>query len=56
MDATTFQDPQVQEVLQDFVLIKYQAEDLKASPHKELLDHFGIIGLPTYVVLVQEEN
>jgi len=56
MDATTFQDPQVQDVLQDFVLIKYQAEDLKASPHKELLDHFGIIGLPTYVVLIQEKN
>lgn len=56
MDATTFQDPQVQEVLQDFVLIKYQTEDLNASPHKELLDHFGIIGLPTYVVIIQEKN
>lgn len=51
MDATTFKDKKVQEALKEFVLIKYQAEDLKASPHKEMLKYFGIHGLPTYVVL-----
>lgn len=56
MDATTFKDEKVQEALKDFVLIKYQAEDLKASPHKEMLDYFGIIGLPTYVVLHSKET
>ncbi len=56
MDATTFKDEKVQEALEDFVLIKYQAEDLKASPHKEILDYFGIIGLPTYVVLQPKQT
>jgi len=56
MDATTFKDEAVQEVLKDFVLVKYQAEDLGVSPTKEILDRFGILGLPSYVVLLPQEN
>lgn len=56
MEATTFKDEKVQEALKEFVLIKYQAEDMKASPHKEMLDYFGIIGLPTYVVLQPKQT
>ncbi|MBN2018333.1 MAG: thioredoxin family protein [Candidatus Cloacimonetes bacterium] len=52
MEATTFKDDRVEEVLKDFVLVRYQAEDLKKSPTKELLDYFGVLGLPSYVVLV----
>lgn len=55
MDATTFKDPEVQQTLQDFVLIKHQAEDLKVSPHKELMEYFGILGLPTYVIIQPKE-
>jgi len=56
MDATTFKDGAVQNVLKDFVLIKYQAEDLGISPTKEILDRFGILGLPSYVVLLPKEK
>jgi thiol:disulfide interchange protein len=52
MEATTFRDDEVEEVLQDFVLVRYQAEDLKKSPTKEILDYYDVLGLPSYVVLV----
>lgn len=52
MEATTFKDDKVEEVLKDFVLVRYQAEDLNKSPTKELLDHFSVLGLPSYVVLI----
>ena len=51
MERTTFRDEAVVERFRDFVVIKYQAEHPGASPSRELLDHFGVIGLPTYVVL-----
>jgi thiol:disulfide interchange protein len=51
MDATTFRDPSVEERLEDYVLIKYQAEDPEAADTKPVLDRFGVVGLPTYVVL-----
>jgi len=56
MEATTFKDDNVEEVLKDFVLVRYQAEDLKKSPTKELLDHFGVLGLPSYVVLIPNSD
>ncbi|MBC8382739.1 MAG: thioredoxin family protein [Candidatus Cloacimonetes bacterium] len=52
MEATTFKDDKVEEVLKDFVLVRYQAEDMNKSPTKELLDNFGVLGLPSYVVLL----
>ncbi|MBD3241011.1 MAG: DUF255 domain-containing protein [Chitinivibrionales bacterium] len=51
MDATTFRDSTVQAKLRDFVLVKYQAEDPAEEPAKSILEHFGAVGLPTYVVL-----
>ena len=56
MDASTFKDLEVKEALKDYVLIKYQAEDLKASPNKEILERYNIMGLPTYIVLVPKET
>jgi hypothetical protein len=37
--------------LKDFVAVKYQAENVADPAVKEVLDHFGALGLPTYVVL-----
>ncbi|MFH0952698.1 MAG: cytochrome c biogenesis protein CcdA [Verrucomicrobiota bacterium] len=54
MDKTTFKDPDVQKRLQDFVVVKYQAELPNESPAREVLDHFGALGLPTYVILLPE--
>jgi thioredoxin:protein disulfide reductase len=51
MDATTFRDPKVREKLSEFVLVKYQAENPREPAVKEILDRFGVVGLPTYVVM-----
>jgi thiol:disulfide interchange protein len=51
MEATTFKDAAVRERLKDFIVVKYQAEFPSRSPAKDVLENFGAIGLPTYVVL-----
>ena len=51
MDKTTLQDPAVKKALAGYTRIKFQAEDLDASPAKELMQRVGSVGLPTYVVL-----
>ncbi|MBN1577031.1 MAG: thioredoxin family protein [Chitinispirillaceae bacterium] len=51
MDATTFRDPGVEELLKGYILIKYQAEKPDEPSIKKLLDRFGVVGLPTYVVV-----
>jgi thiol:disulfide interchange protein DsbD len=51
MDETTLQDPAVKAALAKYTRIKFQAEDLDASPAKELLQRVASPGLPTYVVL-----
>ncbi|MCH6550706.1 MAG: thioredoxin family protein, partial [Planctomycetes bacterium] len=51
MDKTTFKDDEVVARLEDYVKIKYQAEDLYASPTKEMLERFEGIGLPAYAIL-----
>ncbi|MBD3315332.1 MAG: thioredoxin fold domain-containing protein [Chitinivibrionales bacterium] len=55
MDATTFRDPSVEKNLDDYVLVKYQAENPDAEEVKPILDRFKVVGLPTYVVLKPKE-
>jgi len=51
MDLTVFNQSSVQQRLKDFVVVKYQAESPNTPPAREVLDHFGVMGLPTYLVL-----
>jgi thiol:disulfide interchange protein DsbD len=51
MDKTTLKDPEVAAALASYVKIKFQAEDMDASPAREVLERFNAIGLPTYVIL-----
>ena len=51
MDRTTLKDPQVQAALEQYVKIKFQAEDPGASPAREVMERFEGIGLPTYAIL-----
>ena len=51
MDQTTLKDPSVQEALNNYVKIKFQAEDLGISPAREVLERFEAIGLPAYAIL-----
>ncbi len=51
MDRTTLADPAVIAALGDYVRIKFQAEDPDEPIVKEVMQRFGAIGLPTYVIL-----
>ena len=51
MDKTTLVDPSVKAALEGFVKIKFQAESPDESPAREVMQRFGAVGLPTYVVL-----
>jgi thiol:disulfide interchange protein len=51
MDKTTLRDPRVADALKNYVRLKVQAEDLYASPAKELLHRIGVPGLPAYAIL-----
>jgi thiol:disulfide interchange protein len=51
MDLTVFNQTNVQQCLKNFVVVRYQAERPNESPAKAVLDHFNVLGLPTYLVL-----
>jgi thiol:disulfide interchange protein len=56
MDRTTLKDPVVVERLSGFVRIKVQAENVNAPATRAVMDRFGVVGLPTYVVLLPHEG
>lgn len=51
MDKTTFADPAVTDMLSRYVKIKFQAEDPDEAVTKAVMQRFGAVGLPTYVIL-----
>lgn len=51
MDKTTLKDPKVTAALANYVKIKFQAENPDAPPAQDVMERFGAIGLPTYVIL-----
>ncbi len=51
MDKTTFKDEMVKARLENYTFIKYIAEDPVAPETKAVMDHFGVQGLPTFIVL-----
>ena len=51
MDATVLKDAAVTARLNGHVKVKYQAEELAASPAKDVAAQFQVLGLPTYVIL-----
>jgi len=51
MDKTTLKDPAVLARLEGYIKVKFQAEDLDASPNKEILERFDGFGLPQYAIL-----
>jgi hypothetical protein len=51
MDRTTLKNQAVQTALEDYIKIKFQAEDPSKSPARETMDLFKGIGLPTYAIL-----
>jgi len=51
MDKTTLAEPSVKQALAGYTKIKFQADDLDASPARELLQRVGARGLPHYAIL-----
>jgi thiol:disulfide interchange protein len=51
MDKTTLADPDVVRALDGYVKIKYQAEQPDEEPAKAVMQRFGAVGLPTYVIV-----
>ncbi|HZV36852.1 MAG TPA: thioredoxin family protein [Verrucomicrobiae bacterium] len=56
MDQTVFRKDEVKQRLQDFVMVRYDAERPGEYPAKEVLDHFGVMGLPSYIVLTANKT
>jgi len=56
MDSTVFPAAEVKQQLKDFVVVRYDAEKPNESPAKEVLNEFGVFGLPTYVVLLPDKR
>jgi len=51
MSGTTFRNPQVREKMGNFICVKYQAENPQDDSTKSVLREFGVLGLPTFVIL-----
>ena len=51
MDRTTLKAAGVQAALDEYVKVKFQAEDLGISPAREVMERFEAIGLPAYAIL-----
>ena len=51
MEKLVFNQAAVAKRLEDFVVVKYHADRPNDAPAREVLDYFGALGLPTYVVL-----
>lgn len=51
MEKLVFNQSAVAKRLEDFVVVKYHADRPNDAPAREVLDYFGALGLPTYVVL-----
>jgi thiol:disulfide interchange protein DsbD len=51
MDKRTFKDEAVVARLDGYVKIKFQAQELKESPAREMIEMFEQVGLPAYAIL-----
>jgi thiol:disulfide interchange protein DsbD len=56
MDSTVFPAAEVKQQLEQFVVVRYEAEKPNESPAKDVLNQFGVFGLPTYVVLMPDKR
>lgn len=54
MNAATFSDARVRKKMEEFVCVKFQAENPHDPATAKILREFGVIGLPTFVVLKPE--
>ena len=51
MDKTTLEDPSVNAALNNYVKVKFQAEDPDEPQVAAVMKHFNAAGLPTYAII-----
>jgi thiol:disulfide interchange protein DsbD len=56
MEHGTFASPKVKQELAGYHEVRFQAERPNESPAREVLDHFKVMGLPSYVVLTPDKS
>ena len=56
MNATTLKEPRVTDRLKQYTTVKFQAEDPGDAVTGEVMKHFDVIGLPTYIVLKPKQS
>ena len=56
MEQTTFRDEEVRRRLQNFQVVHFDAERLNDPAIKLVLDDFGVLGLPAFIVLRSENQ
>lgn len=54
MERNVFPDPEVQNLLKEYIVVKFQAEQLSDPQVQTLLDRCEIPGLPAFVILAPE--
>lgn len=55
MERTTLGDPKVVERLNRFAIVKFAAEHPSDPAIKQVLDQFGVMGLPTFLILSNQK-
>lgn len=56
MEQTTLRDREVRKRLEQFIVVKFQAEHLNDAAIKPVLDEFGVMGLPTFILMKPVEQ
>lgn len=56
MSATTFNDLLVRKRMDEFICVKFQAENPQDKLTKTVLREFGVVGLPTFVILTPQNS
>lgn len=56
MEHTTFHDQEVRDRLNNFQVVRFEAEHLNDATIKRVLDEFGVLGLPAYVTLQPDQK
>jgi thiol:disulfide interchange protein len=51
MSQQTFRNDRVRQKMKDFTWMKFSAENPDAETTRAVLREFGVIGLPTFVIL-----
>jgi len=56
MEHTVLQDPEVRKTLRNFIVVRFDATNTDSPEVRNVLDRYGIKGLPAYLILEAKKN